>query len=376
MDFKLIIKKLEGRLSEEESLIFNKWYDSSKKHKEYFLRVQKNYYKESDFIDVERAWNELESKLQRQKKQRSYFTSISIAASIAILVTLSIVFSTNSYRNNNVISSNTSSVSPGTDKAVLTLADGKNVILEKGKAYTNATAESNGEQIVYKKSESNKSAAFNHLTVPRGGQFYITLSDGTQVWMNSETKLKYPEHFVEGKTRKVELVYGEAYFDVTHSSKLKGSDFIVATKNQNVRVLGTEFNIKAYNEQNAVYTTLVSGKVMVKNTSFTEKLAPGQQSRVSIADNTTIKVTNVNVAEEVSWRRGVFNFKGKTLQEITQVLSRWYDIDFVFENESLKNQKFIGSFNRKKPLQEVLQAIESIDIIQGYEIKKDVIVLK
>ena len=138
-----------------------------------------------------------------------------------------------------------STIQPGTDKATLTLGDGTQIILEKGESFQTGNVNSNGEEIVYEAEKTNKKeVAYNYLTIPRGGQFFVKLSDGTQVWLNSESQLKYPVIFNEGETRKVELVYGEAYFDVSPSSEHEGSKFKVFNQSQEIEVLGTEFNVR------------------------------------------------------------------------------------------------------------------------------------
>src|SRR5690606_33390781 len=147
-----------------------------------------------------------------------------------------------------------------------------------------------------------------YLTIPRGGQFNVVLSDGTEVWLNSDTQLKYPVNFVEGQDREVELVFGEAYFDVSPSTEHGGSKFKVMNNAQEVEVLGTEFNIKAYRDDINVYTTLVEGKVVVGNGDLKQYLTPNQLSHLNL-ENNSIKVRVVDVNVETSWKKGIFTFK-------------------------------------------------------------------
>src|SRR5690606_24930608 len=154
-------------------------------------------------------------------------------------------------------------IDTGSDKATLTLEDGSHIVLGKGTSYNTQNARSNGEKIVYGAAESDiAKVVYNFLTVPRGGQFHVVLSDGTEVWLNSESQLKYPVNFKKGQTRQVELVYGEGYFVVSPSSDHGGTKFVVFNQFQEIEVLGTEFNIKAYKEEENIYTTLVEGKVI------------------------------------------------------------------------------------------------------------------
>ncbi|WP_142190817.1 FecR domain-containing protein [Arenibacter algicola] len=264
----------------------------------------------------------------------------------------------------------------GTDKAILTLEDGSNIDLEKGKTIRTKSIQSNGEELVYDSSHSeNAEIAYNFLTIPRGGQFHIKLSDGTLVWLNSESRMKYPVAFKEGETREVELVYGEAYFEVSPSSLHDGATFKVLSTSQVIEVLGTEFNLKAYRDETNVYTTLVEGKVVI-NTSQTKKiLAPNQQSTLDIKDNSII-VKPANVNDEISWRKGLFSFKSKSLEEIAKVLSRWYDVDILFSRPELKTVKFNGVLRKDETIEEILNNILTTNYIKAYEIKDKRIMLK
>ena len=265
---------------------------------------------------------------------------------------------------------------PGTDKAVLTLEDGSVVALEKGQSVQIQNANSNGEEIIYSANSSEvKKVVYNYLTIPRGGKFFIELSDGTQVWLNSETKLKYPVHFIDGVTRQVELIYGEAYFDVSPSSLHNGTTFKVLHPSQEIEVLGTAFNIKAYKDETNVYTTLIEGKVEVVSDKIKHYLLPNQQSNLNIK-NKRIVVKEVDVFNEISWKEGVFTFESKPLKDIVKVLSRWYDKDFVFDKPSLENNKFNGSLNRNLKINEILDIIKNFEKIKAYEINKKSILIK
>ena len=263
---------------------------------------------------------------------------------------------------------------PGTDKATLTLEDGSVIALEKENVYKNKNVKSNGKEVVYKPHESYESyVEYNCLTVPRGGQFFVKLSDGTQVWLNSESQLKYPVSFIAGETRQVELVYGEAYFDVSPSTEHNGSKFKVINQSQEVEVLGTEFNIKAYKNEQNVYTTLVEGKVEVKAALVKQILVPNEQLSLNKL-NEEILVSTVDVKSEISWKTGVFRFKGKPLKDIMKVLSRWYDVDVVFENKELELRKFKGVVEKEQSIEEILSIMKSTTI-NNYEIKNKVIFL-
>ncbi|WP_242206293.1 FecR family protein [Aestuariivivens insulae] len=265
---------------------------------------------------------------------------------------------------------------PGTDKATLTLEDGSQIALEKGAFIQTSRANSNGEQIVYKKeSGKTKELKYNYLTIPRGGQFNLVLSDGTEVWLNSESQLKYPVSFIDGETRQVELVYGEAYFDVSPSSEHNGDKFKVHNSSQDIEVFGTEFNVKAYKDEFNVYTTLVEGKVVVEVGGARQDLVPSEQSNLNVR-TMGIEVSMVDVEEVISWKNGVFSFKGKPLKDIMKVISRWYDIDVVFENKELETITFKGVLGKDQDIEEILMTIKTLSVLKEYEIIGNTVVLK
>ncbi|WP_323028117.1 FecR family protein [Gelidibacter japonicus] len=374
MDFKILIKKLNGKLTKKEAIIFNQWYHESAVHRSYFNRLKDNYSQELDNIDVEKAWQKLSQKISKRKKSQAYW-KFGVAASIALLVALTIMFNRDSLQNSEptVVHSD---ISVGTDKATLTLEDGSVVVLEKGKKYQTQNASSNGEEIIYNKTtNTRKSLTYNYITVPIGGQYNVVLSDGTQVWLNSDSQLKYPVSFVEGETRQVELVYGEAYFDVSSSFEHAGSGFRVNNKSQIIEVLGTEFNVKAYKDEEHIYTTLVEGEVLFIAGAVEEKLAPSQQMVLNIS-NGNMLVMEVNVYNEISWKDGIFSFRRKPLGEIMRVLSRWYDIEVIFENKKLENAGFNGVLGRDQNIEEIIEAIKNFGIIENYEINNKTVILK
>jgi len=263
----------------------------------------------------------------------------------------------------------------GSNKAILTLEDGSMVVLKKGEAYESASAKSNGDQLVYEtKNQASKNIVYNYLTIPRGGQFFIKLSDGTQIWLNSDSQLKYPTNFTEGKTRQVELIYGEAYFKVSSSTEHKGANFKVLHQNQEIEVLGTEFNLKGYKDEKNVYTTLVEGEVLIYNGISKLNLIPNQQSKLNIeSNNLTIEVVDVNT--EISWKNGIFNFKGMPIKDIMKVISRWYDVDVIFENKNIESVKFKGSLDKQQSIEEILSIMKSSSI-NDFEIINKTVILK
>jgi hypothetical protein len=263
---------------------------------------------------------------------------------------------------------------PGNDKATLTLEDGSIVELTEDKPIQTQNATSNGKGLVYINKSTNE-IKYNYLTIPRGGQFFIKLSDGTQVWLNSESQLKYPVAFAKGETRNVELLYGEAYFDVAPSSENHGTKFQVHHNSQEIEVLGTEFNVKAYKDEYSIYTTLVEGKVTVSNGVNTKKLLPNQQSKLNTNGDDQFRISIVDVQPEVSWKEGEFKFKEKPLKDIMKVLSRWYDIDVIFENKNMESINFKGTLKKNQSIKEVLSIMKSTTI-NNYEINNKTLIIK
>lgn len=320
-----------------------------------------------------------EKKVYRLRKRQTIY-KYAAAASIVLLISIGYFFKDNIFTSPvdkaPIIVNKSNKIESGTDKATLTLADGSVIELEKGKAYQTKNASSNGEQIVYDASNNEATEiAYNYLTIPRGGQYFIKLSDGTQVWLNSESQLKYPVSFIDGETRKVELVYGEAYFDVSPSTEHDGADFKVYQNKQEIQVLGTEFNIKAYKDETNIYTTLVEGKVAVIIESNTQNLSPNQQSSFNL-DTNSLTIKTVDVYNEISWKEGVFSFDGKSLKEIMKVLSRWYDMDVVFKDKTVENVEFIGILDKNQNIKEILTSIKNFGVIKDYDIKDKKIVLE
>ncbi len=328
-------------------------------------------------IDVENDWKVLEKKLKESdnRKKKWIYTPWLCALVVSIAVASYFMLNTSEVGVDAPVIVENNTIQVGTDKAILTIGNGEQVILEKGTHYKTELLTSNGQELVYKNKESKSEIVYNTLTIPRGGQYAVTLSDGTLVWLNSESQLKYPVSFKKGETREVQLIYGEAYFDVSPSTNHQGAKFKVSHHTQNIEVLGTEFNVKAYKDEKQVYTTLVEGKVAVSSGKQSEILKPNQQSAFD-SQNNELQVFNVNVADIIAWKRGVFNFKRMPLKDIMKVLSRWYDMDVVFENKALEEVGFIGSFNKDYPIEDIMEIIKNTGFVKAYEIKDKKLFIK
>lgn len=233
----------------------------------------------------------------------------------------------------------------------------KLILLDSGKlAYTHAAiAGSKPEEISY-----------NTISTPRAAQYQLVLSDGTKVWLNAASSLRYPTDFT-GKERSVELT-GEGYFEV---SKNKEKPFIVRTYGMEVSVLGTHFNIMAYEDENAIQTTLLEGIVNVRYDKQSDLLKPGKQAILNREKN-NLTESNANVNQAVAWKNGYFYFERTDVNEIMRQVSRWYDLDIVYEAQ-LPDMKFSGKIQRRLPLSGIAHLLESSQIHFRIEGKKCII---
>nr|WP_249665379.1 FecR family protein [Mucilaginibacter sp. Bleaf8] len=260
-------------------------------------------------------------------------------------------------------------VRPGTDKATLTLADGRSINL------TNITngdlAEQSGihiikthtGQLVYEfkgNADSPTNASIvNTITTPKGGQYQVILPDGSKVWLNTASSLKFPVKF-NAHERRVQLA-GEAYFEVAKDVR---RPFRVVDNRQVVEVLGTHFNIHGYTDEQNINTTLIEGSVKVSllagnaNVKSNQSLIikPGQQA---VSNNIRLSVRPADTEEVLAWKNGLFLYNNQTLDIIMKQVSRWYDVDVVYEDDDLKNQVFSGSLSRFKNISELLEVLET-----------------
>ncbi|WP_099291749.1 FecR family protein [Butyricimonas sp. Marseille-P3923] len=251
---------------------------------------------------------------------------------------------------------------PGAERAVLKLFDGKTVVLDSTSGNMliargeNVRVEVDSNRLLrYSREDTivtSREERKNELIVPRGGEYQIVLADGTQVWLNSATKLIFPQNFT-GKERRV-MLSGEAFFEVARD---ESKPFIVETSRMDVKVLGTRFNVNAYTDSEMVSTTLVDGSVEVA--SGTQKpitLVPGEQAYGEAGE---LEKREVNVRLYTSWIDGRFMFNNVELEEIAKQISRWYDVEIFFTNENVKKIRFTGGMVKFKPLDDLIRMIES-----------------
>jgi len=251
-------------------------------------------------------------------------------------------------------------IKPGNNKAILTLANGNKVVLtdagigklaDEGNSIVEKTTSG---QLVYNAKPETGAAAelFNTLETPKGGIYDVVLADGTKVWLNAASSLKYPTSFT-GKQRRVEL-HGEGYFEV---AKNKAMPFIVTSNNQQVEVLGTHFDISAYDDDNGVYkTTLLEGSVRLNMQTILE---PGEQA---INTNQKIRVKQVDTEDAIAWKNGKFKFKNENIQDLMRKIARWYDVEVVYDGE-MTRKDFSGTVSRFDNIVKILTMLESTHTI-------------
>ena len=324
----------------------------------------------------EEEFQHLEKSIYDQKSRRMTLRW-SIAASIILLVGLFVGRTINEVRDmheEQVLVKNV--MQPGTSKAILMMADGKEVVLEQGQNLNILLNErvrvaTSNRGIVYE--EHGKGVVteeYNKLTTPVGGEYSLVLSDGTKVFLNADSELKYPVEFSDGK-RIVDLK-GEAYFEV-HKDSLR--PFVVRMNGSEVTVLGTSFNVNTYGDDGQIYTTLVNGSVRVSSVKNgqAEVLKPGMQSVMDVQSG-QLTVREVDVEPYVAWREGRFVFRAMTLDLIMRQLQRWYDFEVFYQNSELKDYEFRGVIKRDMDLDKVLSVIKVTTNVD-FEVKGKVITI-
>ena len=258
-----------------------------------------------------------------------------------------------------IVASSVAPIQPGCSQAVLVLDDGRKVFLkeeEEGVISEDKEITVTGEKdrLVYTSSEGKNvdEIRFNELEVPRGGEYKVRLADGTLVYLNSATRMKYPVKFDE-KERKVYLS-GEVYFEVAKDPE---RPFFVEMEGVEVRVYGTSFNVNTHQEGN-IQTVLVKGSIGVKvlSSGMESMIRPGQMAEFK-QGNTKVDVKDVNVAVYTDWKDGIFRFENQRLEDILTVLSNWYDVDVFYQTASVKELHFSGYMERYKDVSVILEAI-------------------
>lgn len=287
---------------------------------------------------------------------------LAVAAAVVSLIFLSVFYIGRKTSVSNPVQSNEKTVAalkdlpPGQNGAILKLADGSALVLDSMQdgviaANGNTLALKQGAQLNYADRKNNHAGELNTVETPRGRQFKLTLEDGTQVWLNASSSIRFPVAFT-GTERKVEIT-GEVYFEV---AKNKAKPFIVQTGSTKIEVLGTHFNINAYDDEVAVKTTLVEGSVRISKGNNNGILKPGQQAQASGTNTLQIR-NNADIDEVLSWKNGRFVFTDADLETIMRQVSKWYDVEVQYSG-NIPQRTFTADISRNTNLSEFLKVLE------------------
>jgi transmembrane sensor len=367
----LIDKYQAGKCSNAELEMLDKWYNE-------LNEIDKLSSNESinDASIADEMWTAFKDKAQitdTQFKKLNWFKLSSIAAAAVILLVSGLVFfnKINTSADLNNTSKLLADVTPGQNKATLILGDGTKINLDQSKK--GILANQAGYEVVkladgqiqYKIIAQPNAAevVYNTIVTPNAGQYQIVLPDGTKVWLNAASSLKYPSAFVKN-TRNVELE-GEGYFEVAKNAKMP---FVVKTHGQEIEVLGTHFNINSYRNEPSIKTTLLEGsvKVHVKNQNFA--LKPGELAQTDLKYHTQISKTNA--IDAIAWKEGFFKFKRSDIYQVMRDVARWYDLKIIYDGD-IKSAPISGKIYRNVNLDEILETISYLGLefkIQGREL--------
>ncbi len=376
----LISKEKVGELTEEERKQLNDWKTKGEvEQASYFYssdanRIQKKHdlYKS---LDKAKAWNRITEQapdiIQRPIVKLRNVLKWAAVLLLPLLATTYVV-------NEVYWSDNQVLVEAGSSKATLQLSNGKTIYLEdfqgrdiktsKGKLASNKN-----NSLVYQAGQAIEDAlAYNTITTPVQGEYSMVLSDGTRVHLNAQTSIEYPEEFGRGR-RELTLISGEACFEVTKDAD---RPFIVHMSNgSEVEVLGTVFNIMAYNDEAEIQTTLVEGKVKFAFEGKNVVLAPGEQSGLD-RNTAEIQVREVNASEFLAWRDGKFVFDKEPLGSVFRKMSRWYGVEVNCKDKNLLNRRISGVINRYENIDKLISLIEEVSPVGIDLVQKEMIVFE
>lgn len=352
----LLEKYLNGNASIEEQEFLHAYYDLFLADSEVIELLSKN---EKQKLEAEIKAH-IDANLFPNPKRISLWIKLgAVAASIAIAVLAGVYFYQSNFKQatQQVVSND---INPGKVAATLTLSNGKKIYVADIK--TGNVAEETGVKITKNEKgelvytiidNQNEPGKMQTLTTYRGETQALVLPDGSEVWLNAASSIKYPSSFVAASNRKVELT-GEAYFEI---AKDKSRPFIVSTDKQEVEVLGTHFNINSYSDELTTKTTLLEGSVRVSDKATNEEmiLEPGMQSRLS---KNKLTVSEVDVDDAIAWKEGFFVFSNEPLGDIMKQVARWYNVEIEYKDDELRNKKFSGSVSRYAKVSQVLKKLE------------------
>lgn len=360
---RLIVKSFHEELSDEEQKELNNWLSTPGNSQLYgSLRQRELQTKREQIRELhpEQIWNKLEKQIPFKTKRQILPLFRYAAAVLLPVLIISIAYYHHSSKTEQPVTVS-DSVIPGGPKATLILSSGKEVMLRANQNLclpNDTTVKLNNRDNILKVENSSTHTSqpenYQTLSIPLGGEYKLILSDGTKIWLNSDSRLKFPVNLNEGK-RQVYLE-GEAYFEVTHHPE---QPFIVHTPGMDIEVLGTKFNVKAYTEDQVISTTLAEGSVQTTNIQHKTSLllSPNQQCQY-VKSTGKMEKQNVDIHNFIGWIEGKFIFENETLEEIMKQLSRWYNTQVFYSNPEIKKYRFTGYVNRFDEIDTILHMIE------------------
>lgn len=374
----LMIEQLTGEIGEADEKYLSKLLEQDPKVKQAYKVLMEQYASEDlntqfERLKVSTDWKPMPtSEITHRRSIPLKFVSIAAAAAILVGILLTIYIfklqQPTSLSDEVVISTSQQKI------IKLQLAGGQTVDLSTNTGQvtvgSGALLNYNNDSLSYDaSSDKTISTAVNTLTVPAGLDYKVVLSDGTLVWLNSSTILKFPFSFLQNE-REI-TINGEAYLEV---AKNADKPFIVHTDHGSVKVLGTQFNINTYDSE-VMRVSLVDGAVQVNSVDKQVKLKPGQEA-ICVADPNKVTVQKFDPDEVLSWRQGIHHFYDNTVQEICEVFPRWYGINIKIDNKDIKENRFTGVINRNEPLEKFLRALKATASINSYELQNGELHLK
>lgn len=350
-DLKKILKRYrEGKATAAEQAFLESWY------LQYQAPGQEAYTPDQLAEDAGIVWDRLQ---QPAKKPAPVLMLRRVAAAAIILLLLSaglvFYFRSTGDRHKTGAGPYANDIAPGNNQAFLTLADGSRISLQDGareKLAGISHIDAKEGQLIYEQSamQAQTSLTYNTIETPKGGQWQVELPDGTKIWLNAASILKYPVAF-RGTERPVELT-GEAYFEV---AKDAARPFIVRSKGQAVKVLGTSFNVNAYADEPQITTTLLDGSVSISAGGRQQLLKPGERSAIR---DSLINVDSIDTELAIAWKKGYFLFESEDIMSIMRKVSRWYNVDIEYAEGKVPIHHFWGSVSRFQQVSQVLKKLE------------------
>jgi transmembrane sensor len=367
--YKLAEKWYNGTITSDELKELESWFDIDD------LNVEvPSSFVDGEEIHSERMFSAINFKANGEllNKRIGFKFWLRIAASIILLIGLGtyLWIVNNKSEQKIAIVDQAHPVIPGGNRAILTLSDGKQIILDDAsqgniaqQGNVNVVKWSNG-QVAYdviRSADGEDDVMINTMSTPRGGKYELILPDGSKIWLNSSSSITYPTVFKDNQ--RLVKISGEVYFDIAHN---KNKPFVVEINDKNfIEVLGTQFNVNSYGDENIISTTLIDGSVRIKNEKQSVVITPGQQvltEAVSGNVNKKLRVVNsVDVNQVVSWRKGVFDFNDVSIQNAMSQISRWYDVDIAYEG-AIPTDILSGQLPMDTKIDRVLKILEEIGI--------------